>query len=92
MASTSVTRIGGVMVVTQVIPQDEGSIQLQNPASTIESSAGSAPTPTPAPPPAKMDTMKPTLMQGDPQCLGVRRALLILFLFFLLTLPALQSN
>lgn len=70
MASTSVTRIGKVMVVTQVIPSNEGSIQLQNPPPVTQ-----APVlvPTPAVTAAK-DKMKPTILQGEPQCLGVRPA------------------
>lgn len=71
MTSTSVTRMGGVVVVTQVIPHDEGSIQLQTAAPSTQ-----APLPaTQAPPPAttKMDDMKGVFLRGEPQGLGVRR-------------------
>lgn len=79
MTSTSVTKIGGVVVVTQVIPQDEKSIPLQSPANTAET----PPTATQAPPPArkappaaptKMDDMTSIFMKAGPQCLGVRHA------------------
>lgn len=74
MTSTSVTKIGGVVVVTQVIPQDEKSIPLQSPATSAET----PPTVTQAPPPArkaappKMDDMTSIFMKAGPQCLGVR--------------------
>lgn len=72
MASTSITRIGGMMVVTQVIPREESSIQLQYPAPTTQMPAQATTlTPAPAPTPAKTDGMKPSLLQGEPQCLGV---------------------
>ncbi|CAI5661581.1 unnamed protein product [Oreochromis niloticus] len=69
MASTSITTIGGVMVVTQVIPKDDGSIQLQN--------AGISTTPAPPPVkkttpiPVKMDDMTVAFMRGQPHALGV---------------------
>lgn len=71
MTSTSVTRMGGVVVVTQVIPHDEGSIQLQ----TAAPSTQAPPPATQAPPPAstKMDDMKGVFLRGEPQGLGVRR-------------------
>lgn len=69
MASTSITTIGGVMVVTQVIPKDDGSIQLQNASSTT------APAPPPVkkttPTPVKMDDMTVAFMRGQPHALGV---------------------
>lgn len=80
MASTSVTRIGGVMVVTQVIPREESSIQLQYPGpTTLTPVQATTPTPAPAPTPAKTDGMKPSLLQGEPQCLGVRHFLAVFF-------------
>lgn len=76
MTSTSVTKIGGVVVVTQVIPQDEKSIPLQSPANTAETPPTATQAPPPArkaPPaaPAKMDDMTSIFMKAGPQCLGV---------------------
>lgn len=57
------------MVVTQVIPKDDGSIQLQN--------AGISTTPAPPPVkkttpiPVKMDDMTVAFMRGQPHALGV---------------------
>lgn len=69
MASTSITTIGGVMVVTQVIPKDDCSIQLQN------ASSSTAPAPPPVkkttPIPVKMDDITVAFMRGQPHALGV---------------------
>lgn len=69
MASTSITTIGGVMVVTQVIPKDDGSIQLQN------ASSSTAPAPPPVkkttPIPVKMNDITVAFMRGQPHALGV---------------------
>lgn len=70
MTSTSVTKIGGVVVVTQVIPQDEGSIPLQSAAPAT----WAPPRATQAPPsvPTKMNDMTAAFLRGEPQGLGVR--------------------
>lgn len=64
-----------MVVVTQVIPHDEGSIQLQ----TAAPSTQAPPPATQAPPPAstKMDDMKGIFLRGEPQGLGVRRSWLL---------------
>lgn len=61
MASTSVTQIGKVMVTIQVTGDNEDSIKLQNSPPSTQA-------------PAKTDKMNPNILQGEPQCLGVRRA------------------
>ncbi|XP_041842945.1 membrane-spanning 4-domains subfamily A member 4A-like [Melanotaenia boesemani] len=76
MASTSVTTVGGVMIVTQVIPKGDSSIPLESVAASVEQ--------TPPPvmkttPPAtvtpststKTDTEAASPLQVEPQCLGV---------------------
>lgn len=70
MTSTSITTVGGLVVVTQVIPQGETSIQLQSPSATQQPPAKT----TKAPPttPAKMDDMTAAFLRGEPQGLGVR--------------------
>ncbi|XP_028254729.1 membrane-spanning 4-domains subfamily A member 4A [Parambassis ranga] len=67
MASTSVSTLGGVVVITQVIRKDEASIPLQS-AATLQ-----APPPPMKTPPSseKMDSMTTTFLQGGPQALGV---------------------
>ncbi|XP_020512656.1 membrane-spanning 4-domains subfamily A member 4D [Labrus bergylta] len=68
MTSTSITTVGGLVVVTQVIPQDERAIPLQGaPASATPPPA----TPTVSSFPAKMDDMTATFLRGEPQVLGV---------------------
>ncbi|XP_026172452.1 membrane-spanning 4-domains subfamily A member 4A-like [Mastacembelus armatus] len=62
MTSTSVTTVGGVVVITQVIPQDE-SIRLHCDAPTEQA--------PPPPAPAKMDDMTTTFLRGEPRGLGV---------------------
>lgn len=59
-----------MVVVTQVIPNDEGSIQLQTaaPGTRAPLPAKQAPPPTPT----KMDDMKGLFLRGEPQGLGVR--------------------
>lgn len=73
MASTSITRIGQVMVVTQVIGHNEDSIQLQKPPPATQTPV-TLPDPTPAWTPAETDKIVPKILQGEPQCLGVRQA------------------
>lgn len=64
-----------MVVVTQVIPHDDGSIQLQ----TAAPSAQAPPPATQATPPTstKMDDMKGIFLRGEPQGLGVRRSRLL---------------
>lgn len=71
MTSTSVTTLGGVVVVTQVIPKEESGIQLQ-------AANQAPPPPTKATPPAtqtlpssKMDDMTAAFLKGEPLSLGV---------------------
>ena len=90
MTSTSVTKIGGVVVVTQVIPQDEKSIPLHSAATSAETTATSTHAPPPvrqAPPaaPTKMDDMTSVFMKAGPQCLGVRRELMVFLMSYLFT-------
>ncbi|KAM6910504.1 membrane-spanning 4-domains subfamily A member 4A-like [Xenentodon cancila] len=67
--STSVTTVGGVMIVTQVIPKDGSSIPLQSPAS---SAPDTTPPPGKIPPtPTKMDSEAGIFLRGEPQGLGV---------------------
>lgn len=66
---TTITRVGGVVVLTQVIPQNDSSILL-------ETSAAAAQTPPQvrkAPPtaPTKLDSMTAALQKGEQQGLGV---------------------
>lgn len=74
--TTSVTKIGGVMVVTQVIAQDDKSIQLQpadasqTPAVTVQAPPPAKHSPPPSPPP-KVDDTTATFLRGEPQGLGV---------------------
>ncbi|XP_054638320.1 high affinity immunoglobulin epsilon receptor subunit beta-like [Dunckerocampus dactyliophorus] len=63
MASSSVTTVGGLVIVTQVIPQDETSIPLQTPGST----AAQAPPPVS---PTNMDEAPKTDLQGALPGLG----------------------
>ncbi|XP_070768257.1 membrane-spanning 4-domains subfamily A member 4A [Enoplosus armatus] len=69
MTSTSITTVGGLVVVTQVIPQDDNHIQLQ----TAATSPQAPPPATKAPPthPAKMDDMAAAFLRGEPLGLGV---------------------
>ncbi|XP_053182895.1 membrane-spanning 4-domains subfamily A member 4A [Scomber japonicus] len=73
MASTSISKIGGVVVVTQVIPQDDKSIQLQNPAAlpAAPPSTLTAPPSPPSAPPTKTDDMAAIFLKGEPQGLGM---------------------
>ncbi|XP_047455502.1 membrane-spanning 4-domains subfamily A member 4A-like [Mugil cephalus] len=68
MASTSVTTLGGVVVVTQVIPKNENSIPLQSP----DDVPLQVPPPvTDAPPsPPKVDDMTAAFLRGQPHGLG----------------------
>ncbi|XP_049440176.1 membrane-spanning 4-domains subfamily A member 4A [Epinephelus fuscoguttatus] len=84
MTSTSITKVGGVVIVTQVIPQDEGGIALQSsppasaattPATAPASATVQAPPPvkknTPTARPAKVDDMTAIFLRGQPNGLGV---------------------
>ncbi|XP_068999893.1 membrane-spanning 4-domains subfamily A member 4A-like [Embiotoca jacksoni] len=69
MASTSITSVGGVTIVTQVIPKNDASIPLQDAADTTPQAQPPAakipPTPT------KMDAMTATFLCGQPLGIGV---------------------
>ncbi|KAF6737600.1 Membrane-spanning 4-domains subfamily A member 6A [Oryzias melastigma] len=69
MASTSVTTIGGVMVITQVIPRDVSSIPLQTPGDPQQQ----APPPEVIAPPthSKVVDETDTDVRREPQGLGV---------------------
>nr|XP_046256204.1 membrane-spanning 4-domains subfamily A member 4A isoform X3 [Scatophagus argus] len=98
MASTSVTKIGGVVVVTQVLPQDETSIPLQAAAAVTQAPPPAKQAPPPAkqaPPQAKqgppsantkMDDMTAAFLRGEPQSLGVVQIFIgVLCILFSLT-------
>ncbi|XP_041798693.1 membrane-spanning 4-domains subfamily A member 4A-like [Chelmon rostratus] len=68
---TSITKIGGVVVVTQVIPQDEASIPLRTPASTQVPPTAVHATPTTTQPTTKVDDMTAAFLRGEPRSLGV---------------------
>ncbi|KAM3613795.1 uncharacterized protein V6R79_005142 [Siganus canaliculatus] len=71
MASTSVTKIGGVVVVTQVIPEGDASIPLQS-AAPPQAPPPAAQTPPPSKASrAKLDDVTAGFLQGEPQALGV---------------------
>lgn len=74
--STSLTRLGGVVVITQVIQQGEASIPLHS----VPCGSQATPTTAPALPPAgrlvppahtKLDELSASFLQGMPQGLGV---------------------
>ncbi|XP_076592653.1 membrane-spanning 4-domains subfamily A member 4A isoform X1 [Chaetodon auriga] len=92
---TSITKIGGVVVVTQVIPQDAASIPLQTSATATQappSVAQTTPTATQAPPAtAKVDDMTATFLRGEPRSLGVVQ-IFIGLLCFLFSLTAIFSE
>lgn len=69
MTSTSVTTVGGVMIVTQVIPKDDLSIPLQTPAD----SAAQVPQPVvqTMPQVSKTDSKENIFLRGEPLGLGV---------------------
>ncbi|KAM9353832.1 membrane-spanning 4-domains subfamily A member 4A [Symphorus nematophorus] len=98
MTSTSVTKVGGVVIVTQVIPQDEtAAIPMGTPAATTTVTAQAPPTVTatqvpppaakaPPPSPHKIDDMTSTFLRGEPQGLGVVQIIVgVLCLLFSLT-------
>lgn len=75
MTPTSIITVGGggVVVVTQVIPEDGGSIPLQTTPTNNETPPmvkQTTPTDQQAPPPVKMDDMTATFLRGEPQGLG----------------------
>ncbi|XP_056236888.1 membrane-spanning 4-domains subfamily A member 4D [Seriola aureovittata] len=67
MISSSITRGGGVVVVTQVIPEGENSVLFQTPAAATAQQAPPT-SPTSA---AKVDNMTATFLRGQPHGLGV---------------------
>lgn len=86
MTSTSITTVGGLVVVTQVIPQDEKSIPLQAAAATSAPPTTTQTPPTTPATPTKMDDMTATFLRGEPQGLGVVQIFLgVLCILFSLT-------
>lgn len=70
MASTSVTTVGGVVIVTQVIPKDDFSIPLETPADpAVQAAQPVVKTPLG---PSKEDAKESVFLRGEPLGLGVR--------------------
>ncbi|XP_012713854.2 membrane-spanning 4-domains subfamily A member 4A [Fundulus heteroclitus] len=69
MTSTSVTTVGGVTIITQVIPKDDASIPLQTPASPTARALN--PVPKTPPHPSEKGSKETTFLRGEPQGLGV---------------------
>ncbi|XP_014913936.1 membrane-spanning 4-domains subfamily A member 4A isoform X1 [Poecilia latipinna] len=69
MTSTSVTTVGGVVIVTQVIPKDDLSIPLESPANPAVQAV--QPVVKPPPAPSKEDTKESIFLRGEPLGLGV---------------------
>lgn len=97
MATASITKLGGVVVVTQVIPQDEArQIPMQTPVAPSTDTKTPPPT-SQAPPPQsstpKMDDTTAIFLKGEPEVLGVIQIFigLLCILFSLTTIlsPAL---
>ncbi|XP_017297046.1 membrane-spanning 4-domains subfamily A member 15 [Kryptolebias marmoratus] len=84
MASTSVTTVGGVMIVTQVIPKDGSSIPLQAPANP---SPQAPPPEVAAPPPlSKKDSKAAMFLRSEQQGLGIVQIFIgLLCILFALT-------
>ncbi|CAL9706073.1 unnamed protein product [Knipowitschia caucasica] len=79
MASASITRVGGVIVVTQVIPQSEqNAVLLEAPPPDV--------TQAPPSPREKMDKMAAEFHRGEPLIMGVFQLVLgLVFVLFSLT-------
>uniref|UniRef100_H3CL03 Uncharacterized protein n=1 Tax=Tetraodon nigroviridis TaxID=99883 RepID=H3CL03_TETNG len=69
--ATSLTKVGGVVVITQVIHQDQASIPLQTPPRATPPPATPTSTPAAPPAPSKLDELRVAFLQGGPQALGV---------------------
>ncbi|KAK5620660.1 hypothetical protein CRENBAI_020813 [Crenichthys baileyi] len=69
MTSTSVTTVGGVVIVTQVIPKDDLSIPLQTPANPTAQALH--PVPKTPPRPSMKEGKEDIFLRGEPQALGV---------------------
>lgn len=72
--STSLTKVGGVVIITQVIPQDEANVPLGSIPHGLQATPTTAPAPPPARrllPPTKLDELSASFLQGGPQGLGV---------------------
>ncbi|XP_075322651.1 uncharacterized protein LOC142380621 [Odontesthes bonariensis] len=83
MTPTSVTSVGGVVIVTRVIPKDDSSVLLQTPSDK-------APPPAAKAPPTKEDSKAAAFLRAEPQGLGVAQ-IFIGLLFVLLSLTAIFS-
>ncbi|XP_043969680.1 membrane-spanning 4-domains subfamily A member 4A-like isoform X1 [Gambusia affinis] len=69
MASTSVTTVGGVVIVTQVIPKDDFSVPLETPADpAVQAAQPVVKTPLG---PSKEDAKESVFLRGEPLGLGV---------------------
>ncbi|MED6294748.1 hypothetical protein CHARACLAT_024275 [Characodon lateralis] len=69
MTSTSVTTVGGVVIVTQIIPKDDLSIPLQTPANPT--AQAQHPVPKTLPRPSTKEGKEDIFLRGEPQALGV---------------------
>ncbi|KAM9310573.1 uncharacterized protein KZ484_026440 [Pholidichthys leucotaenia] len=91
MASTSVTTVGGLTIVTQVIPSADASIPLQDTPQAPPIPAKAPPTPAKAQPtPIKVDDMTATFLRAQPHALGVVQ-IVIGLLIALFSLTAIYS-
>lgn len=70
---TTITRVGGVVVLTQVIPQNDSSIPLETTAAAAQTppTGPQAPPQVTKAPPTKLDSLAAALRQGEQQGLGV---------------------
>ncbi|KAM4750308.1 membrane-spanning 4-domains subfamily A member 4A-like isoform 1-T2 [Anableps anableps] len=88
MTSTSVTTVGGVVIVTQVIPKDDLSIPLETPANpTVQAVRPVVKTPPPVSQKESKDTI---FLRGEPLGLGVVQIIIgvLCVLFSLLVLSS----
>lgn len=77
--SSSITTVGGVVVITQVLPRGESAMAMQVTAAgtTSDTTAAQPATPPASTPPAldsslKVNDMTTTFLRGHPHGLGVR--------------------
>ncbi|XP_074510514.1 uncharacterized protein LOC141779530 [Sebastes fasciatus] len=71
MTSTSVTTVGGMVIVTQVIPKEDSSIPLQTTSADTRQAPPPASKAPPTAPASKMDNMTAMFLRGQPHGLGV---------------------